>query len=239
MRRVLPLLVVLCALPALAGEGVYVTLEAGYGMWNKDDFKKSLSSQLGTDPVTGYGNSVLLVDRQMPDGALGAIHLGYNIGGHVAIEGSLMMRPYDLLADTRGVAGMAGAAVRWYPLQGLVRPGRSFDISFLGGMDYILSGGNGIHGPTINDTTSTGKIANSGRGFDGMAAEFGATLELYPTRGFSIGITPRYYVIDPIRYFVSFDDRNTNGSIPINGRGGLSMLSISLSLTFHFEPLPD
>ena len=40
-------------------------------------------------------------------------------------------------------------------------------------------------------------------------------------------------------YFVSFDDRNSNGSIPLAGSGKLTMLSISLSLTFHFEPLPD
>ena len=224
---------------ASAGEGVYITVEPGYGLWNKDDFKTRLNKQnFGTDANTGIGNTELLTDRQMPDGGLFGLHLGYNISGHVAFEGSLTIRPYDLLEDTRGGAGIAGMAVRWYPLQGLVRPQRQFDISLIAGVHYILSGGNGIHGPTPANP-ATGKIENSGRGFDGMAAELGFTAELYPAKWVSFGITPRMYVIDPLRYFVSFDHRDEGGSIPIVGQGGLKFYTISLSISFHFEPLPD
>src|SRR5438105_5353475 len=169
---------------ARAGEGVYITIDAGYGLWNKDDFGARLNKQnMGTDANTGIGNTSLLVDKQMPDGGIFGLHLGYNIGGHVAFEGSLTIRPYDLLEDTRGGAGIAGLAVRWYPLQGLIRPNRQFDVSFIGGMDYVLSGGNGIH------DANNKKIENSGRGFDGTAVELGFNAELYPAKWVSIGIT--------------------------------------------------
>jgi len=224
---------------ARAGEGVYLTIDGGYGTWAKDDFRNRLNKQnLGTDPVSGLRNTDLLVDRQMPDGAMLGLHLGYNISGHVAFEGSFTARPYDLTSDTRGGAGIAGVAVRWYPLQGFLRPQRQFDFALIAGMHYILSGGNGIHGPTAANA-ATGKLENTGRGFDGSAVELGFTGELYPARWVSFGITPRMYVIDPVRYFVSYDHRDEGGAIPLSGSGGIKLYSISLSVSFHFEPLPD
>jgi hypothetical protein len=71
MRRIFAALVlVLCfSAAAKAGEGVYVTLEGGYGSWNTDDFRGRLDRQnLGIDPVSGIKNSSLLIDRQMPAG---------------------------------------------------------------------------------------------------------------------------------------------------------------------------
>ncbi|MCA1828213.1 MAG: hypothetical protein ABR567_06695 [Myxococcales bacterium] len=233
--RGLALFVLCFSAAAHAGEGVYITLDFGYGIWAKDDFRSRLEKQgMGKDPNSGLANTSLLVDRQMPDGGIFGLHLGYNIAGHVAFEGSLTLRPYDLLSDTRGGAGIAGVAARWYPLQGLVRPNRQFDVAFITGFHYVLSGGNGIHDPTTNT-----KIQNTGRGFDGTAVELGFTAELYPAKWVSFGITPRMYVMDPIRYFVSFDSRDQGGAIPISGQGGLKFYSISLSMTFHFEPLPD
>ena len=236
MRRFAAALFVLCvSAGARAGEGVFITIDGGYGTWAKEDFRSRLDRQgMGKDPVSGLANTALLVDRQMPDGGVFGLHLGYNIGGHVAFEGSLTLRPYDLLSDTRGGAGLAGMAVRWYPLQGLLRPNRQFDVSIITGMDYVLSGGNGIHDPT----TGT-KLDNTGRGFDGTAVELGLTAELYPAKWVSFGITPRMYVIDPLRYFVSFDHRDEGGAIPLAGSGGLKFYSITLSVSFHFEPLPD
>jgi opacity protein-like surface antigen len=247
MRRTAAALgLVLCtAFAARAGEGVYITLDGGYSTWNTDDFRARLNKQhLGNDAATGISNTSLLIDREMPDGAMFGLRLGYNIAGHVAFEGNLTVKPYDLFQDTRGGLGVAGITARWFPLQGLVRPGRQFDISLNAGMDYILSGGNGIHGPIAGAATgspaaSSGKIDNTGRGFDGTAVVLGFTAELYPAKWVSIGITPRYYIIDPVRYFVNFDNRDKGGSIPIDGTGFAKMLSISLSVSFHFEPLPD
>jgi len=241
MRRIFAALVfVLCsAAAAKAGEGVYVTLEGGYGTWNTDDFRARLDSQnLGNDPKTGITNSSLLIDRQMPAGGTFGLRLGYNIGGHVAVEGNVTVRPYDLFQDTRGGAGIAGLTARWFPLQGFVRPGRPFDISLNAGMDYVLSGGNGIHGPA-GTSTDPGKLPNTGRGFDGVAVEFGVTAELYLTKGISIGLTPRMYIIDPIRYFVDFDNRNNGGAIPLSGTGNVKFYSLTLGLSFHFEAAPD
>ena len=233
-------MVVLAASSARAGEGVFITIDGGYGLWNKDDFTNRLNKQFGgaglgnADCCTGITNTSLLVDRQMPDGGIFGLHLGYNIAGHIAFEGSITARPSDLLKDTRGGAGFVGLAARWYPLQGLLRPQRQFDVSFLLGMDYLLSGGGGIQNPT----TGT-KIDNSGRGFDGTAVEAGFTAELYPAKWVSFGVTPRIYFIDPLRYFVNFDNRDKGGAIPLSGTGGLKFYSISLSVSFHFEPLPD
>jgi hypothetical protein len=233
------LIVLSVSAAARAGEGVFLTVDAGYGSWAKDDFRARLNRQnIGKDAVTGLPNTNLLVDRQMPDGGIFGLHLGYNIAGHVAFEGNLTVRPYDILADTRGGAVLAGVAVRWYPLQGLVRPNRQFDVSLLAGMDYVLSGGNGIHGPTPSNP-GTAKIDNSGRGFDGHAVELGFTAELYPAKWVSFGITPRMYVINPVRYFVSFDKRDQGGAIPLSGDGNVKFYSVSLSVSFHFEPLPD
>jgi hypothetical protein len=224
----------LAATAARAGEGVYLTIDAGYGTWAKEDFRSRLNNQgMGTDPASGLGNTALLVDRQMPDGGIIGLHLGYNIAGHVSFEGSLTLRPYDILQDTRGGAVITGLAVRWYPMQGLLKPQRQFDISFIAGMDYVLSGGNGIH------AASGAKLDNTGRGFDGTAVELGLTAELYPAKWVSVGLTPRMYVIDPLRYFVSFDHRDEGGAIPLSGSGGLKLYSVSLSVSFHFEPLPD
>ena len=236
MRQLAAALFILCASAAArAGEGVYITIDGGYGIWAKDDFRTRLDKQgMGKDPVSGLANTALLVDRQMPDGGIFGLHLGYNIGGHVAFEGGLTLRPYDLLSDTRGGAGIAGIAARWYPLQGLLRPNRQFDISLLAGMNYVLSGGNGIHDPSTNQ-----KLDNTGRGFDGTAVELGFTAELYPAKWVSFGVTPRVYIMDPIRYFVSFDHRDEGGAIPLSGSGGLKFYSITLSVSFHFEPLPD
>jgi hypothetical protein len=240
-RSVSAALIILCASAAArAGEGVYITIDGGYGTWAKDDFTARLNKQnMGKDANTGFGNTELLVDKQMPDGGIFGLHLGYNIAGHVAFEGSITLRPYDVLEDTRGGAGLVGLGMRWYPLQGLLRPNRQFDISFSTGMLYVLSGGNGVHAPTPLNPTGTGKVDNSGRGFDGTAWEFGATAELYPAKWVSFGVTPRMYVIDPLRYFVSFDKRDEGGAIPIYGSGGLKFYSITLSVSFHFEPLPD
>lgn len=237
-RPALPVLaavaLALTASAARAGDGVYITLEGGYGLWNKDAFKSNLAKQTGNDPASGLDNASLLVDRQLADGGMFGLRLGYNIGGHVAFEGNLTLRPYDVLADTRGTAGFTGFAARWFPLQGLVRPNRQFDVSLMGGMDYVLTGGNGIHDPVTNT-----KIDNTGRGFDGMAVELGGTLELYPAKWVSLGLTPRMYFIDPVRYFISFDKRASGGALPITGKSDLTFFSISASVTFHFEPLPD
>ena len=234
MRR-LALLLLCCSFAANAGEGVYITLDGGYGTWAKDDFRARLDKQnVGKDPISGLANSALLVDRQMPDGGVFGLHLGYNISGHVAFEGSATLRPYDVLSDTRGGAIITGLAARWYPLQGLIKPNRQFDVSLIAGMLYVLSGGNGIHDPTTGN-----KLDSTGRGFDGTALELGFTAELYPAKWVSFGITPRMYVMDPVRYFVSFDKRDDGGAIPLSGSGGLKLYSVSLSVSFHFEPLPD
>jgi len=228
MRRVvLALLVLAAAAPAYAGsEGVYLTIDGGYSLWNKDGLKQKLQKSVSGSDVS------LLVDRQMPDGGFFALHLGYNISGHVALEGSFALHPWDVFADTRGGVGIMGVAARWFPLQGLLRPNRSFDFSLLAGINYVLMGGGGI-------SVAGAAVDNSGRGFDGIATEFGTTLELYPVKVISIGLTPRIYFLDPARYFTSFNKRDSGGSVALGGGGGGSMFSISLSVTFHFEPIPD
>src|SRR5205085_262073 len=101
------------------------------------------------------------------------------------------------------------------------------------GIDYMLMGGGGVALP------GGGTVDNSGRGFDGIATEFGTTLELYPVKTISLGLTPRIYFMDPARYFLSFNDRDKGKSIALGGGGGGSMFSIAFSVSFHFEPIPD
>ncbi len=215
------------ASPAFAGgDGVYFTLDGGYSLWNKDKLSAKLSKYVSPSEVS------LLVDQQMPDGAFVGLHLGYNVNGYVAVEGSFAIHPWSPFDDTRGAIGLTGLAVRWFPLQGLLRPNRQFDFSILGGIDYMLMGGGGISGPS-------GAIDNTGRGFDGIATEFGGTFELYPAKVISIGVTPRIYFLDPARFFRSFNKRDQGGATDLGGGNGGSLLSIALSITFHFEPIPD
>ena len=226
-RAVLALLFLAATAPAYAGsEGVYLTIDGGYSLWNKEGLKSKLSRSISGADVS------LLTDQQMPDGGFFALHLGYNIGGHVGIEGSFALHPWAPFNDTRGGVGFTGLAVRWFPLQGLLRPNRQFDFSLIGGINYMLMGGGGI-------TVAGAPVDNSGRGFDGIATEFGTTLELYPSKVISLGLTPRIYFMDPARYFTSFNKRDSGGSVALGGGGGGSMFSISLSVTFHFEPIPD
>jgi hypothetical protein len=239
MRRAVVLLLLLAtATAARAGEGVYITIDGGYTVWNKDTFKTNLSKQVGTF------NAGLLADSQMPDGGIFALHLGYNIAGHVAFEGSFAIHPWSVLGNDRGGVGFAGIGTRWFPLQGLLKPNRQADFSLLVGVDYFLHGGNGVAcsaDPTKCASTAAGTDMqpNTGRGFDGMAFEFGGTFELYPAKWVSLGLTPRLYSLHPLRFFTDFNHRDTGGQIPITGSIGGSLFSVTLSVTFHFEPLPD
>jgi hypothetical protein len=228
MRRVaLALLVLAAAAPAYAGsEGVYLTIDGGYSLWNKDQLSKKLATRVSPGDVS------LLVDQQMPDGGFFGLHLGYNVAGHVAVEGSFAIHPWSPFDETRGAVGLMGLALRWFPLQGLLKPNRQFDISLIGGINYVLMGGGGI-------TQGGVAVDNSARGFDGIATEFGTTLELYPVKVVSLGITPRVYFLDPARYFTSFNKRDSGGSISLGGGGGGALWSIAFSVSFHFEPIPD
>jgi len=230
MRRAAVLLLLLALAPAArAGEGVYITLDGGYSFWN------GLSTvQQRLTPQVGVNNAALLVQNELPDGGLFAMHLGYNIAGHIGIEGSFAIRGWNVLSEDRGGMGLVGLATRWFPLQGLVKPSRQFDFSLLGGIDYFLMGSNGVIPAGQTDPTP-----NTGRGLDGMAFEFGATFELYPARWVSLGITPRIYELQPQRYFVDYNHRDTGGQTALDGNIGGSIISITLSVTFHFEPLPD
>jgi hypothetical protein len=238
MRRAAVLLFLLAAAApaARAGEGVYITLDGGYSVWNKDSFKTNLARQVG------QANANLLVDNQMPDGALFGLHLGYNVGGHFAFEGGIALHPWSPLGNDRGAIGALGIATRWFPLQGLVKPNRQVDFSLLAGANYFLHGGNGVF---CNATTCPGSTnsndmqPNTGRGFDGMAWEFGGTVEVYPAKWVSLGLTPRWYLLKPLRYFTDFNNRDTGGQIPIQGSIGGSLMSVTLSVTFHFEPQPE
>ena len=229
MRRAAFLLLLLAAAPAArAGEGVYITLDGGYSLWNKDTLKQNLARQVGTE------NAGLLTDSQMPDGGMFALHLGYNIAGHVAFEGGIAIHPWAVLNSDRGGIGLVGLATRWFPLQSLLRPSRQGDFSLLVGVDYFLHGGNGVIPSGASEPA-----ANTGRGLDGMAFEFGGTFELYPAKWVSLGVTPRLYAFHPLRYFTDFNKRDAGGQLPLQGNVGGSIFSITLSISFHFEPLPD
>ena len=230
MRRAAVLLLLLASAPAArAGEGVYITLDGGYSFWSgKDSMKQKLTTQVGAT------NASLLVDNELPDGGLFGLHLGFNIAGHAAIEGSFALHPWNVLGSDRGGIGMFGLAGRWFPLQGLVKPNRQFDFSLLAGVDYFLMGSNGVIPAGQSEPAP-----NTGRGIDGIAAEFGATFELYPAKWISLGITPRAYMLAPQRFFTDYNKRDTGGQIALSNDVGGSLFSLTLSVSFHFEPLPD
>ena len=230
MRRAAVLLLLLAFAPAArAGEGVYITIDGGYAFWQgKDAMKTKLTPQVGA------ANASTLVDNQLPDGGLFAMHLGYNIAGHVAFEGSFAIHPWEVLENDRGAVGFVGLAARWYPLQGLIKPNRQFDFSLLTGVDHFLMGANGVIPAGQSDP-----LPNSGRGLDGMAFEFGATVELYLARWVSVGLTPRLYELAPQRYFTDYNNRDTGGQTALDNNIGGGLFSLTLSLTFHFEPQPD
>lgn len=223
MRRAAVVLLLFAASAARAGEGMYFSLDGGYAFFTQ----KSMLKQNLT-PQVGAANASLLTDSQMPNGPIAGVHLGYNIAGYAALEGNLAVRAWSPLNDNRGLIGLGGGAVRWFPLQGFFRPGRPVDISFLAGMDYVLMGGGGIV-----------SLTNSARGFDGVAFEFGGTLEVYPAGWVSLGITPRLYRFHPLRYFTDYLNRDTGGQIPLTGNVGGGLVSVSATLTFHFSSAGD
>ena len=70
--------------------------EDGYSLWNKEGLRTKLQRTISDQPqpsMLGNGDIGLLLDNQMPDGGMFALHLGYNISGHLAVEGSFMMHP--------------------------------------------------------------------------------------------------------------------------------------------------
>lgn len=223
MRRAAVFLLLFAASAAHAGEGMYFSLDGGYALFTQ----KSMMKQRLT-PQVGAANASLLTDSQMPDGPIAGMHLGYNVAGHFGIEGNLAVRAWSPLNDNRGLIGLGGVGVRWFPLQGFLRPSRAVDISFLTGVDYVLMGGGGIV-----------SLTNSARGFDGMAFEFGGTLEVYPAGWVSLGITPRVYRFHPLRYFTDYLNRDSGGQVPLTGNVGGGLFSIAATLTFHFTSASD
>jgi hypothetical protein len=221
-RAAAAVLLLLAAAPAArAGEGMYLTLEGGYSAFTmKSALRQNLTPQVGAQ------NASMLTDNQMPSGSLFGMHLGYNIAGHVGVEANFAMRIWSPLDTNRGLIGLGGLGARWFPLQGLVRSNRWYDISFLAGIDYVMMGGGGL----ISLTSS-----NQARGFDGMAVEFGGTVELYPARWVSLGITPRFYRFHPGRYFTDYLNRDNGGQIPLTGNVGGGMYSVAGTVTFHFS----
>jgi hypothetical protein len=219
MRRAVLLLLLLAAAPAArAADGVFLTLEGSYGLFgDKDALQQGLSSQVGA------ANASLLVDKELQDGFGSGLYLGYNVGGYAAIELGAGVHPWNLISGAgRGFVTFGGAAVRWFPLQGLVSPGRLYDLSLLVGVDYLLS------------DQAAPDSATPGRGLEGLAVQVGGTLELYPVRSVSIGLTPRYYSLHPIRYITDLGNRGAGGAIPLTGSVGGSFLSVAVSVTFHF-----
>ena len=243
MRRLFALAVVaLLAAPASANEGPQVGIQLGYGWWNLGKLESRLAQGDGVGPQFA---KQLTDPRNVADGGTYVINIGYNILGHVALEGQLTAHPW-MLFDTydcpgnpdcapseqtgttththarRGGFGVASGIVTWYPLESLVRPDRTFDLSLYGGLGYGIFGG--------------GKPFQLG--MDGMVTEVGGTLEVYPAPWISLGVTPRLYMLDMQRFLTSYDNRDSGGGINVPGAAGLgSFFAITGSIVLHFQPV--
>jgi hypothetical protein len=203
MRTTLAL-VLICAAPARAGEGVVLGLEAGYGIWNFDHDKVAGQALLG---------DVLLTQR-MKNGFAPALRLGYNVLGHAALEffftGSLFLD-----GEAQGGGAFVGGQLTWYPLALFMEPDRMFDLGLSFGLaPYAIVGHN------ISPAT----------GMDGMAWPLGLSLEFHPAPWFSIAAVARTILLAYNRFIYHWE--NKIYAEMKNGSGG-SLMTLGIALNFH------
>ncbi len=242
MRSLLVALAVsLVAGRAAANEGPQVGIQAGYGFWNLAPLRDKLAGPGGVGPT--FANQ--LVDpRNVSDGGVYVIQIGYNILGHVAAEAQLTIHPWSVFDSytcpaspdctaaqkdegnqkdhpRRGGFGVASGIVTYYPLQSLIRPDRTFDVSLYAGIGYGIFGG----GKPIE------------LGMDGVVTELGGTLEVYPAPWISLGVTPRFYLLDMHRFIVNYNERDHGGAMNTPDAHGGNFIAITGSIVLHFQPV--
>jgi len=202
MTRWLSALIALAVLgiatPARASNGFVLGFEFGGGPWTVNPAQLSSHSQgQGVSLAEAQGFANPMTAGWVPDLNL---HLGWNILGHVAIEGVFQATGWDLLTANRGGGGLAGARVAWFPFQTFF-PKRIFDASIELGGGYSLLGGPAPGGsPTF--------------GVAGGYFQFGLTAEIYVVPSVSFEAFYRFYDAFWNKFYT---DYNNNKFVPLTG----------------------
>jgi hypothetical protein len=197
---------------ARASNGFVLGFEFGGGPFSANSAEIVGNSKGGVTADQAGPFTTAITSSWLPDLDL---HLGYNVLGHVAVEGVFAATGWSLTNSNRGGGGFAGARVTWYPMQ-IFFPKRIWDVGIELGGGYSLIGGPPPSGsPTY--------------GMEGPYFNFALTAEIYPVPNVSIEIFYRYYDLFWNKFFL---DYNNNVSVPISNFAA-SWNVIGLGVNFH------
>ena len=210
---------------ARAVEGFTIGLEGQIGSWSVDAGQivhGSLSDPNGPltiDEAQGFAGPLDGHWRMGPN-----LHLGWNVLGHVAIEGAFQTAMWDAFdSQRRGGVGLVGGRVTWYPLQ-LVQnyvklPHRErYDLGLELGYGYALGGGNTVAG-------------GQGFGMAGAYLAYGIDFEGYIEPWVSVELDWRYYTPYWSTFYLDFNNDVTRS---ITGFSA-SWNTFGLGVSFHLS----
>lgn len=199
--------------PAAAVEGFFLGLDFGSGVFSAPP--GVLAPHVGAEPARDFTSPIH--GKWTPNVGF---RLGWNVLGHVLIEGTLAgttWSPFE--RSLAGGGGLAGGRLTWFPAE-LSKPlgladlrKRQWDVGLAFGGGYTLLGG-----PTF--------------GMDGGYLDFGGSLEYYPVRWFSVGLSYRHYEALLGKFYFHFTNNET---LPVIGySAGWDVLSFNVA--FHLVP---
>jgi hypothetical protein len=191
VARVIALFIAL--LPALAGaegprfsrSGFFLGLQYGPGFFRFS--QPDLAAQVGDANA-----SLFISELEGQWNHTGSARLGFDLAGHLSVEGVLTATGWNVMSVDRGGGGFLGGVAAWHPLQLFYGDDRAVDISLFGG------GGYGIVGKS--------------RGADGRFLTAGAALDYYFTPGIFLGGFFRYIKPQFDKFYIDYDHRSVPGN---------------------------
>ena len=134
------------------------------------------------------------------------LRLGYNILGHVSVEGAISGAGSDTLTD--GSVHVAGQ-LRWHPVElGIPHLDRDWDVSTFVGVGWSLAGYKPVFDGTLHGGSATGRTGDAfeGKGWTGLHVGFGAGFDYQFGKMASVGIDVK--VIRPLYsiWYANFEE---------------------------------
>ena len=159
------------------------------------------------------------------------LRLGYNILGHVSVEGAISGAGSDTLTD--GSVHVAGQ-LRWHPVElGIPHLDRDWDVSTFVGVGWSLAGYKPVFDATLHGGSETGRLGDAfeGKGWTGLHVGFGAGFDYQFGKMASVGIDVK--VIRPL-YSIWYANFEEPYKLPPIETPDAWIVTPTVRLTLHF-----
>ncbi len=196
--------VVAVAAPEFSKGGLVFGLQYGVGLWGLD--RNHLADQVGPAEADTYL-------RDVQNSHTASLRLGYNILGHVTLEGDLTATGWSLGDVNRGGAGFLAGVLHWHPMELIWRKQERplpIDASLFFGYGAGLGGQN--------------------RGMGGPNTEFGVLADYFLGDSVALGLFARGIFLNWDTYYLNYDAKQ---SVPLPKGSGGAFWTVGLSLDFR------